>query len=90
MKIKSELAQPSFAEAAAEDHELTEAEMESFSRESVLAGEEASDPDPYPRMWNVSADFFNEPVVRAHQPRPLEISIHRAPRDTEQRDCRSR
>ena len=44
MKIKSDLAQPSFAEGAAEDHELTEAEIESFTRERVLAGEEASDP----------------------------------------------
>lgn len=73
MKIKSDLAQLALAEAAAEDHELTEAEIESFSRESVLAGEEASDPGQYPRMWNVSAGFFNERVVRAHQPQPVEI-----------------
>jgi hypothetical protein len=73
MKIKSNLPQPSFTEAADEDHEVTEAKMESFSRESVLAGEEASDPDQYPRMWNVSAGFFNERVVRTHQPQPVEI-----------------
>ena len=39
----------------------------------MLAGEAASGPDQYPRMWNVSAGFFNERVVRAHQPQPVEI-----------------
>ena len=72
MTTKSATTQPFLSETA-EDNPTTEAEIDSFTRNSVLADEEASGSDQYPRMWNISAGFFHERVVRADNPQPVEV-----------------
>ncbi len=52
--------------------EPTIEEIDAFERDAVLADEDASTPELYPRMWNISAGFFYRAVPRAQFPAPPE------------------
>ncbi len=61
--------------------EPSEAEIEAFRRSSVFEDPEQAAPDQYPRLWNVSAGFIYDRIIRAEVPEPPEYVTVLMPRD---------
>lgn len=55
-----------------DETEPTVEEFEAFQREAVLEDADHVSPDDYPALWNASAGFIYEVILRAEAPQPPE------------------
>lgn len=60
-----------------EEPDLSDEEIEAFRRDQVILdpvrNPDRADPEQYPSMWNASAGFIYQAVIRAENPDPVEF-----------------
>ena len=59
--------------ATSRGDELSAAEIEAIRRSTVLVEPDEATPDEFPRLWNMSAAFAYDGVIRATDPEPPEF-----------------